>query len=151
MENYKDLAKFSITLLALGCVILLTLCMGLELTKNSIKSITTILDVSLNLAPIQAAEEEDKREDYIYTSQPTNSLISERAILRLEPLNNLYSKDNPLGCNPSYPTMCLSMAIAKMNCEELRVGDMPYRNFKVLVPDSLGFDPDGNGIGCEVQ
>lgn len=124
MEN-KDLGKFSIFFLIIGCAILLTLYMGLGLTKITEESITITSPVSLNLDPIHPAEKEDKWVTY--------------------------TKNSPSVCLPDYPTMCLSSALQKITCQELRVGDTPYRNFEVLMPDSLGFDPDGNGVGCEEE
>ncbi len=128
MENYRDLGKFSIFLL----IILLTLYMALGLTEISIRSISTTPVVSLNLGHIQAAEGKDKGIEKI-TTQPR------------------YTKDSPSTCYPDYPTMCLSSALTQIDCEQLKVGGKPYRNFEVLEPDSLGLDPDRDGIGCEVQ
>jgi primosomal protein N' len=55
------------------------------------------------------------------------------------------SDSNPQeGCDSSYPEICLTIYSAKLSC-----GDIPFRNFKVLLPDPHGFDSDGDGIGCE--
>lgn len=48
------------------------------------------------------------------------------------------------GCDTSYPEICITTYSAKLIC-----ADIPFRNFKVLLPDPHGFDSDGNGIGCE--
>jgi hypothetical protein len=48
------------------------------------------------------------------------------------------------GCDSSYPEICITTYSAKLSC-----GDIPFRNFKVLLPDPHGFDSDGDGIGCE--
>jgi type IV secretory pathway VirB10-like protein len=48
------------------------------------------------------------------------------------------------GCDSSYPEICITTYSAKLGC-----GDIPFRNFKVLLPDPHGFDSDGDGIGCE--
>ncbi len=47
-------------------------------------------------------------------------------------------------CDPSYPDFCLLRGQQRLGCR-----DIPYRNFEVLPPDPHGFDPDGNGVGCE--
>ncbi|HXW11555.1 MAG TPA: hypothetical protein VD694_02255 [Nitrososphaeraceae archaeon] len=50
------------------------------------------------------------------------------------------------GCDPSYPEVCITTYSAKLIC-----ADIPFRNFKVLLPDPHGFDSDADGIGCEEQ
>ncbi len=49
-------------------------------------------------------------------------------------------------CNPSYPTTCLNNN-PRLNCVELRAKGI--QKFQVLSPDPLGYDDDGDGIGCE--
>ena len=51
---------------------------------------------------------------------------------------------SPEGCDSSYPDICISITSAKLSCF-----DIPYKNFKVLLPDRHEFDSDGDGIGCE--
>jgi len=48
------------------------------------------------------------------------------------------------GCDPSYPDICITTYSEKLTC-----ADIPFRNFKVLPPDSHGFDSDSDGVGCE--
>jgi polyhydroxyalkanoate synthesis regulator phasin len=48
------------------------------------------------------------------------------------------------GCDSSYPEICITTNSAKLIC-----ADIPFRNFKVLSPDTHGFDSDADGIGCE--
>jgi hypothetical protein len=48
------------------------------------------------------------------------------------------------GCDSSYPDICITTYSAKLIC-----ADIPFRNFKVILPDPHGFDSDGDGIGCE--
>jgi len=48
------------------------------------------------------------------------------------------------GCDPSYPDICITTYSEKLSC-----ADIPFRNFKVLPPDSHGFDSDSDGVGCE--
>ena len=52
--------------------------------------------------------------------------------------------NSPEGCDSSYPDICISITSAKLSCF-----DIPYKNFKVLLPDCHEFDSDGDGIGCE--
>jgi len=49
-------------------------------------------------------------------------------------------------CDPSYPDFCLAPAwvIGDLDC-----GDIGYRRFTVLPPDSHNFDGDFDGVGCE--
>ncbi len=59
---------------------------------------------------------------------------------------NVKSEENNASnnCDSSYPDVCITTNPAKLTCQ-----DIPYRNFKVLAPDSHEFDSDGDGIGCE--
>lgn len=52
------------------------------------------------------------------------------------------SSDN--GCDSSYPDICITPSTNELTC-----ADIPYRNFKVVLPDPHGFDSDRDGIGCE--
>lgn len=52
--------------------------------------------------------------------------------------------DNPSGCDPLYPDMCISP-----NSDDLNCADITYRNFTVIQPDPHRFDGDKDGIGCE--
>ena len=47
-------------------------------------------------------------------------------------------------CEPSYPNLCIPADLPDLNCS-----DITYRRFKVLPPDTYGFDRDGDEIGCE--
>lgn len=49
-----------------------------------------------------------------------------------------------VACDPSYPTICVPQNADPMTCE-----DIPSIPFPVLRPDPHGFDPDGDGVGCE--
>jgi FtsZ-interacting cell division protein ZipA len=57
---------------------------------------------------------------------------------------NSSNVNSPEGCDSSYPDICISITSAKLSCF-----DIPYKNFKVLLPDRHEFDSDGDGIGCE--
>jgi micrococcal nuclease len=47
-------------------------------------------------------------------------------------------------CEPSYPDVCIPK-----NSRNLKCSDISQRKFRVLPPDTYGFDRDGDGIGCE--
>ncbi len=57
---------------------------------------------------------------------------------------NSSNVNSPEGCDSSYPDICINISSAKLSCF-----DIPYKNFKVLLPDRHEFDSDGDGIGCE--
>lgn len=48
------------------------------------------------------------------------------------------------GCDPAYPDVCIPPAPPDLDC-----GDIPDRDFTVLVPDPHRFDGGGDGRGCE--
>ena len=48
-------------------------------------------------------------------------------------------------CHPSYPSICVPSPPPELQC-----ADIPHRNFPVIGVDPHRFDPDRNGIGCEV-
>jgi DNA polymerase III gamma/tau subunit len=60
---------------------------------------------------------------------------------KIQSESNLGSND---GCDPSYPDICITTYSEKLSC-----ADIPFRNFKVVPPDSRGFDSDSDGLGCE--
>lgn len=47
-------------------------------------------------------------------------------------------------CDPSYPDVCIPPPPPDLDCIHV-----PYKNFKVIPPDTHGLDSDGNGIGCD--
>jgi len=47
-------------------------------------------------------------------------------------------------CDSSYPSICIAPYPPDLDC-----GEIEYSNFKVVQPDSHGFDGDKDGIGCE--
>lgn len=50
------------------------------------------------------------------------------------------------GCNPYYPDVCIHDN-PRLNCTVLKAKGIS--KFRVLPPDPLGYDRDGDGIGCE--
>jgi len=61
------------------------------------------------------------------------------------PPNSTFAQPPPTGgvCDPSYPDICIPRN------PEYDCAHIPFRNVRVLLPDSHGLDPDGDGIGCE--
>jgi hypothetical protein len=47
-------------------------------------------------------------------------------------------------CDPSYPDFCMDPPPPDLNCDEI-----PYRDFRVVAPDSHDFDGNNDGTGCE--
>lgn len=58
--------------------------------------------------------------------------------------SSVSNQSDRAGCHPSYPTICVPLGPPLIPCS-----DVPQRNFPVFLPDSHGFDPDRNGLGCE--
>jgi hypothetical protein len=50
-------------------------------------------------------------------------------------------------CDPSYPDFCIDANAPRLNCEEMNA--QGHVNFTVLEPDPLGYDREGDGLGCE--
>jgi micrococcal nuclease len=48
-------------------------------------------------------------------------------------------------CSPSYPTVCIPPPPPDLDCRQI-----PFRRFQVLPPDPHRFDPNSDGIGCEM-
>ena len=90
--------------------------------------------------------------------QEVNQTQNEKEASKLQEVNQSQSQNevdvsqtqnssdvnSPEGCDSSYPDICISITSAKLSCF-----DIPYKNFKVLLPDRHEFDSDGDGIGCE--
>jgi hypothetical protein len=90
--------------------------------------------------------------------QEVNQTQNEKEASKLQEVNQSQSQNevdvsqtqnssdvnSPEGCDSSYPGICISITSAKLSCF-----DIPYKNFKVLLPDRHEFDSDGDGIGCE--
>jgi micrococcal nuclease len=48
-------------------------------------------------------------------------------------------------CSPAYPTVCIPPPPPDLDCRQI-----PFRRFQVLPPDPHRFDPNSDGIGCEM-
>ena len=86
------------------------------------------------------SEQHDQQEQQNETSQNQNqNQTNDEKKTQTE--SDVGSND---GCDPSYPDICITTYSEKLSC-----ADIPFRNFKVLPPDSHGFDSDSDGVGCE--
>ena len=83
------------------------------------------------------SEKEASKQQEVNQSQSVN----ERDLSQTQ---NSSDVNSPEGCDSSYPDICISITSVKLSCF-----DIPYKNFKVLLPDRHEFDSDGDGIGCE--
>ena len=54
------------------------------------------------------------------------------------------SRDDDTDCDPSYPTLCIPVGAADLDCAEVAESDFPVRP-----PDPHHFDADHDGRGCE--
>ena len=83
------------------------------------------------------SEKEASKKQEVNQSQSEN----ERNVSQTQNLSDVNSTER---CDSSFPDICISITSAKLSCF-----DIPYKNFKVLLPDRHEFDSDGDGIGCE--
>ena len=83
--------------------------------------------------------ERQEQQNVTNQNQNQNQTNDERKTRTSE--SNVGSND---GCDPSYPDICITTYSEKLSCV-----DIPFRNFKVLPPDTHGFDSDSDGVGCE--
>ncbi|MDW0215885.1 MAG: hypothetical protein QOA56_05290 [Nitrososphaeraceae archaeon] len=83
--------------------------------------------------------EQQGQQNVTNQNQNQNQTKDERKTRTSE--SNVGSND---GCDPSYPDICITTYSEKLSC-----ADIPFRNFKVLPPDTHGFDTDRDGVGCE--
>jgi hypothetical protein len=90
-----------------------------------------------------ASKQQEVNQSQSQQEQEVNQNQSEIE-LDVSQTQNSSDVNSPQGCDSSYPDICISITSAKMSCF-----DIPYKNFKVLLPDRHEFDSDGDGIGCE--
>ncbi|HYY85820.1 MAG TPA: hypothetical protein VE594_01805 [Nitrososphaeraceae archaeon] len=86
-------------------------------------------------------ETQEQREDEQVDQNQTKPQLTANTTKALTSESDSNSTE---GCDSSYPEICITTYSAKLTC-----ADIPFRNFKVLLPDPHGFDSDGDGIGCE--
>ena len=105
-----------------------------------------------------ASKQREVNQSQSQQQQEVNQSQSEKEVSKQQEVNQSQSQNEgnvsqtqnssdvnpPEGCDSSYPDICISISSAKLSCF-----DIPYKNFKVLLPDRHEFDSDGDGIGCE--
>jgi hypothetical protein len=97
------------------------------------------LQLTENNSEQQGQKEQQGQQNVTNQNQNQNQTNDERKTQTSE--SDVGSND---GCDPSYPDICITTYSEKLSC-----ADIPFRNFKVLPPDSHGFDSDSDGVGCE--
>ncbi len=107
--------------------------------QNQSGSEEAVQQKELQLTENNSEQQEQQNETNQNQSQIQNQTNYERKSQTTE--SDVASND---GCDPSYPDICITTYSEKLSC-----ADIPFRNFKVLPPDSHGFDSDSDGVGCE--
>ena len=107
--------------------------------QNQSSSEEAVQQKELQLTENNSEQQEQQNMTNQNQSQNQNQTNDERKTQTTE--SDVGSND---GCDPSYPDICITTYSEKLTC-----ADIPFRNFKVLQPDSHGFDSDSDGVGCE--
>ena len=110
-----------------------------ETNQNQSSSEEAVQQKELQLTENNSEQQEQQNMTNQNQSQIQNQTNDERKAQTSE--SDVGSND---GCDPSYPDICITTYSEKLSC-----ADIPFRNFKVLPPDSHGFDSDSDGVGCE--
>lgn len=76
------------------------------------------------------------------TSLPTSSPLPTETQTPLSTRTPYLTETLPPNCLQEYPSFCI-LPGQRISCDQLP------SNFRVLPPDSLGYDKDGDGVGCE--
>lgn len=114
---------------------------NLDLAKNGYASaVSSPPDTSCDAA-FKAAEE-DARSNL--SGIWAFNLSAEPAAQDAAPSESAKVTAKPASCDPSYPDVCIPPPPPDLDCIHV-----PYKNFKVIPPDTHGLDEDGNGIGCD--
>jgi hypothetical protein len=115
-------------------------------------------EVNQSQSEKEASKQQEVNQSQSQQQQEVNQSQSEKEASKQQEVNQSQSQNegdvsqpenssdvnSPEGCDSSYPDICISITSAKLSCF-----DIPYKNFKVLLPDRHEFDSDGDGIGCE--
>ncbi|HEY9491623.1 MAG TPA: hypothetical protein VIP56_06520 [Nitrososphaeraceae archaeon] len=110
-----------------------------ETNQNQSGAEEAVQQKELQLTENNSEQQEQQNMTNQNQSQIQNQTNDERKAQTSE--SDVGSND---GCDPSYPDICITTYSEKLSC-----ADIPFRNFKVLPPDSHGFDSDSDGVGCE--
>ncbi len=115
--------------------------------RQSGANITSTSDATANVTQAtqtneQKLEQEQQQQQEVHVDQnQTRSQIMANASQTDSSESDSNSTE---GCDSSYPEICITKYSSKLIC-----ADIPFRNFKVILPDPHGFDSDADGIGCE--
>ena len=115
-------------------------------------------EVNQSQSEKEASKQQEVNQSQSQQQQEVNQSQSEKEASKQQEVNQSQSQNegdvsqtqnssdvnSPEGCDSSYPDICINITSAKLSCF-----DIPYKNFKVLLPDRHEFDSDGDGIGCE--
>ena len=88
----------------------------------------------------QQEQEQEQQQEQMDQNQTRLQIMANAS----QTSNSKYDSNSTEGCDSSYPEICITTYSAKLIC-----ADIPFRNFKVILPDTHGFDSDADGIGCE--
>jgi micrococcal nuclease len=111
-----------------------------QLQRNGTNQNENGSDQTTQQEEVQLAENNNKQEQEQEQQNVTNQNQTSGEI-KNQTESSVGSND---GCDPSYPDICITTYSENLSC-----ADIPFKNFKVLPPDSHGFDSDSNGLGCE--
>jgi hypothetical protein len=109
--------------------------------KNE-QNVSKLQEVNQSQSQLQEVNQTQNEKD-ASQQQEVNQRQSQNEV-NVSQTQNSSDVNSPEGCDSSYPDICISITSAKLSCF-----DIPYKNFKVLLPDRHEFDSDGDGIGCE--
>ena len=109
--------------------------------KNE-QNVSKLQEVNQSQSQLQEVNQTQNEKD-ASQQQEVNQSQSQNEV-NVSQTQNSSDVNSPEGCDSSYPDICISITSAKLSCF-----DIPYKNFKVLLPDRHEFDSDGDGIGCE--
>ena len=113
------------------------------LKKTNVTS--TSNDTSLNYTKSNSTDKQLDEQEQKEVKQANQNQTKPQIMANATNIPTSESDSNSTeGCDPSYPEICITTYSAKLIC-----ADIPFRNFKVLLPDTHGFDSDADGIGCE--
>jgi K+-transporting ATPase c subunit len=85
-------------------------------------------------------QEQEQQQEQVDQNQTRLQIMANAS----QTASSKYDSNSTEGCDSSYPEICITTYSAKLIC-----ADIPFRNFKVILPDTHGFDSDADGTGCE--
>ena len=119
-----------------------------EIDKAFSKLDKRIVDIYAQIETAKLFENSESEPESSQSQAQPNLLskVGELLVERspIEKRNSTSKTQQQQQCEPSYPDLCIPPDLPDLNCS-----DLADRRFKVLPPDTYGFDRDGDGIGCE--